>query len=260
MLREEEIPIEWSTTNGTRVTGRPDIVICMEERRPPVPLQESYKRTPVLGLELKSVHSLWVARDVLFGRKPKLDNLVQAAHYMWKLGVPWKLLYQNYSQLGQGMAGNEWITKQFPRPGEPGSDYIEYTIQKKDPRKYSIKHVKQFEVVYDLRFTPDGMLQFKLEQESDTQWTDTVVTIDSIQKYFEYVSQMESKQELAPRPLTLAYDGSELSYSLCDPKYCPLAGVCDSTEKLGYSKWFEQVTKTIEESKLSHSPVIHTDK
>ena len=28
ILREEEIPIEWTTTNGTKVTGRPDIVIC----------------------------------------------------------------------------------------------------------------------------------------------------------------------------------------------------------------------------------------
>lgn len=248
LLREEEIPIEWFTGNGTKVSGRPDIVIC--ER---VVLDAEMTDTvPRLGLELKSVHSLWVAREVLFNRKPKLDNLVQAAHYMWKLGVPYKLLYQNYSQLGQGMAGNEWIVKQFPRPGEPGSEYVEYSLQKKDPSKYSIKHIRQFEVIYDIRFDSSGRLQFKLEHESDSKWTSTVITRDSIENYFEYVSQMEASKQLGPRPLTLAYNGDALSYSSCN--YCPLQETCKSKEKSGYDNWMAEVIQITSKSDKTKVP------
>lgn len=264
ILREEEIPISWFTTNGTRVTGRPDIVICKNESQIIVPSGTQVidawdrailtsglapisvsKSVPVLGIELKSVHSVWVAREVVFNRKPKLSNLIQAAHYAWRLGVqasgpggqalPYKLTYTNYSQLGQGMVGNDWILKQFPRPGQPLSEYVEFNP------KGQIKHIRQFEIVYDIRFNDAGVLQYKLEQETDKQWTDTVVTRDGIESYFEFVSRMASDDALGPRPAQIDTLGNKAGYKDCD--YCPLKATCDSHEELGYAKWLDQVKK-----------------
>lgn len=231
ILREEEIPIEWCTTNGTKVTGRPDIVICDAEKR------------PVLGLELKSVHSLWSARDVIFGesRKPKLDNLIQAAHYMWKLNVPYKIIYTGYSQLGQGMAGNEWITKMFPKSGERGSEFIEYSTAKKSG-KTTIKHVKQFEIVFDLRFDAEGRLEYS--EEDTGEWKYTIIDKAGIGRYFEQVSTMGSAEWLGPRPMAVDVNGKEAGYKTCD--YCPLKPVCTSHEKQGRTPWLQEVRKFIE--------------
>lgn len=243
ILVEEEIPIAWQTSNGTNVTGRPDLVICNTEvSESPAPSGLYTKVTtpkPALGIELKSVHSLWVAREVLFNRHPKLANLVQAAHYMWKLGdVPYKLFYKSYSQLGQGMAGSDWIAKMFPRAGEPGSEYIEWTevseAQAAKGKGPTIKHIKQFEIVYDLRFDKSGRLQYRVEG-SEGVWTNTIISKQDISRYFEYVSKMEENKELGPRPTSVDAVGDKLSYSVC--KYCAIKSVCDSTEKHGFEKW-----------------------
>ncbi len=258
ILVEEEIPISWQTSNGTIVSGRPDLVFCKseysfsDEMPEPHPLTtwmgggqaHKYaieKKVPVLGIELKSVHSMWTVREVLFNRSPKLDHMVQSAHYMWKLGIPYKLIYKSYSQLGQGMAGGKdsWVSKQFPRSGAAMSEFVEYNKQG------NIKHIRQFEVVYDLRIDRHGRVQYKLESETDSQWTNTIVTTQDIERYFEFVSKMGSEQKLGPRPMTLGIDGSEANYSSCS--YCPLNNTCALAEKnkWGYSEWLEEVKKEI---------------
>lgn len=246
LLREEEIPIEWTTSNGTKVSGRPDIVICKVETTtdpteqyttPPSGSINSTieKRIPVLGLELKSVHSVWTARDVLFQRKPKTANLLQAAHYMWKLGVPYKLIYRSYSQLGQG--GSDWLARMLPKPGEPLSEYIDYNDKGK------MKHVKQFDWVYDLRFTSAGRLQYKLEAEDEKLYTNTIITRDDIQRYFEYTSRMAEERTLGPRPMSIDPQGSKLNYTDCG--YCPLQATCDEYEDKGYEQWLAMVRDTV---------------
>ena len=235
VLKEEEIPIEWMTPNGTKVTGRPDLVICDE-----------VTKKPLVGIELKSVHSLWTARDVLFGRKPKLANLAQSAHYMWKLGVPeYKLMYKSYSQLGQGMAGNEWITKMFPKPGEPDSEFIDYTESAKQEGKYTIKHIKQFEIVYDLSFDKNGRLRYRVE--GNGVWTPTIITQESIAKYFDFVSRMETDKALGPMPIAVDALGSKQNYTPC--KYCPLHATCKENQTKGYDKWMAEVIKITSKNK-----------
>ena len=234
VLKEEEIPIEWYTTNGTKVTGRPDLVIF------------NPKGEAEVGIELKSVHSVWVAREILFKGQPKLANLAQAAHYMWKLGVShYKLFYKSYSQLGQGMAGNDWIAKQFPRPGEPGSEFVEYTevsdAQAAKGKGPTIKHIKQFEVIYDLKWDRNGRLQYRNENSKG------VLTKKSIESYFEFVSKMESEKNLGPLPVGVDASGDKLNYSQC--KYCPLQATCKEYTSKGYDKWMEQVLEVTAENK-----------
>lgn len=245
LLREEEIPIQWTTTNGTKVTGRPDIVICSSssERTDGAlgnPMQGALAMddlwlTPKLGLELKSVHSIWTARDVLFGGKPKMGNLAQAAHYMYRLNVPYKLIYKSYSQLGQSMS--DWATKFFPRKGEPNSQYVDYND------KGGVKGLKQFEIVYDLMIDSKGRVCYRLEsaasQDQGGEWKRTIITVQDIERYYEYVSTMAEKKQLGGRPMTIDAHGEKLNYTDC--AYCPLQKTCDETEQLGYDKWLEAV-------------------
>lgn len=236
---EEEIPIEWHTSNGTKVTGRPDLVIMGPDGK------------AEMGIELKSVHSVWVAREVLFKKQPKLVNLAQAAHYMWKLGLSdYKLFYKSYSQLGQGMAGNEWIVKQFPRPGEPGSEFVEFTdvsaAQAAKGKGPTIKHIKQFEIVYDLKWDRNGRLQYRVEGTRSV-WTSTIITKAALEAYFEFVSRMDKEKILGPLPSAVDSSGDKLNYSQC--KYCPLQATCKKYQAEGYDKWMEQVLVVTAENK-----------
>lgn len=240
MLREEEIPIEWLTKNGTKITGRPDIVICTKSipemgpgKQVNIPVEGGLNQLvqPILGLELKSVHSIWTARDVLFGGQPKLGNLAQAAHYMWKLDVPYKLIYKSYSQLGQSMS--DWATKFFPQQGQPNSQYVDYNS------KGGIKGLKQFEIVYDLMVDTKGRVCYKLE--ADTEWNRSIITTQDIERYYEFVSTMGETKTLGPRPMTIDAHGEKLNYKEC--AYCPVQKHCDAHESAGYDTWLNEIRK-----------------
>lgn len=250
ILREEEIPIEWTTSNGTKVTGRPDIVICArglkvvpaDDHPHTEKVRDGFEIVPILGLELKSVHSIWTVRDVLFNAKPKLSNLIQAAHYMWKLNIPYKLVYKSYSQLGQGTAGaDSWVSRQFPKQGERGSEYVEYNP------KGQMKHIKQFEIVYDLKLDEYGRVHYKLEVED--KWTPSIVTTADIERYFEKTSRMVETGELGPRPTAVDTLGNKANYKDCS--YCPLNDVCDKAdkEKLKYPQWLKLVVDNTKDLK-----------
>lgn len=237
ILREEEIPIEWQTRNGTRVTGRPDMVICKQEYDL-VGTMSHTKNLPILGMELKSVHSMWTIRDLLFEKGPKLENIAQAAHYMWKLDIPYKLIYKSYSNLGQSVS--DWAAKLFPKQGEPGSEYIEYN------EKGGMKQIRQFEIVFDLQIDKSGRVQCKREQ--DTVWMNTIVTTQDIEAYYEFVSQIEATGNLGPRPLTVDSQGNKKNWRMCDKKYCILSDTCDQYER-SYTSWLEQVKKVVASKK-----------
>lgn len=247
VLRETEIPISWLTSNGTRVTGRPDLVIC--ERVPYVVTQAEADSMngsgpehmaagavldgskPLLVLEAKSVASVWTSRSVLFEGKPKLGNLAQLGHYMWKLDVPGRLMYKQYAL----QAMPDFAHKLFPKQDEPGSEYIDYNPQGKP------KAVRPFEIVYEVEFGPSGALRFR--REGLGEWTDTIIARADIERYYEYISTMASTGSLGPRPLTLDATGVKLSFSMCS--YCPLDKLC-KTEKV-YETWIESVKTTIAE-------------
>lgn len=215
ILREEEIPTSWKTAAGTPVTGRPDIVLCDDQK------------APLLGLELKMASSVWTARDVLILGLPKFDHLCQAAHYMWQLGVPFKLCYTSYVEFP--VVG--WMQKSFPKKGEPGSEYCEYND------KGDIKKLRPFVQIYDLTFDSiTGMLRYSLEGAS--QWKNTVITIEGIEAYFNGLDEVAKKGKLPPRPETVNVDGTKDGWSICS--YCPVAPTCDKYEG-NYQKWLEEV-------------------
>lgn len=245
ILREADIPINWQTQNGITVTGRPDIVICRNEvitdRNSILEGMETPKTEPVLGVELKSVHSVWTARDVLFAEQPKLANIAQAAHYMWKLGIPYKLIYKSYSQLGQGMSWSPRMAALFPKAGEKYSEFLDYN-DKDIPLQ-----VKQFEIVYDLELDKQGRVKYKLE--TSDKWEHSLVTTGDIERYYEFISKMQSSGDLGPRPMNIDTQGNKTSFDQCEARYCPLSETCDKYESRGFVKWLAAVHKLQETSK-----------
>lgn len=245
--REAEVPISWKTANGTPVTGRPDIVLGKELLVADEKAGAEKQFLPELLLELKSIASVWTTRSVLIDREPKLNHLIQAAHYMWKLGsVPGRLIYKQYSiqeipaweETRDGKKVPGWGRRLFEKADAEARKYI-------DREK---GRIRPFELVYDLVIAEDGSVRYK-QEEVDGDWVDTIVNVLDIQRYYEFVSEMGPMSKLGSIPITVGTDGSTKRYTNCS--YCPLNTVCQSVKKLKgekqYSEWLDSVQKFIAE-------------
>jgi hypothetical protein len=218
---EENIPISWTTEQGIPVTGRPDLVLLDKEGN-----------VPELGIELKLVCSVWTAKDTGINMKPKLMHLLQAAHYSWKLDVPFELWYT--SRVDWPIVG--WMVRQFPKEGEFGSHILQYN-EKGEPKK-----ILPFTQGYSMRWNDAGKLEWRpLVMHSsqlsmaDIPWMDTAISKEGIERYYNLVGSMESTGQLPPRPSNVESNGEAGGYSICD--YCPLQATCDKTETKGLEKW-----------------------
>lgn len=221
---EADIPIAWETGNGTKVTGRPDLVVI------------GPAGSPTLGIELKQTSSVWTYRDCIIGGKPKTAHLAQALHYMWQLGIPYKLAYTARCMFAvDGGYVNEksgkrsgWMWKNFPSKGELGSEMCDYND------KGLIKNVKPAMCVYDLRINSRGVLEFKNEQEP-TQWATTQLDVPGLEGYYNAVASIAHDNDLGPRISSRDCFGEKANYEVCT--YCEFKSVCESSEKLGVEAW-----------------------
>lgn len=209
--REEEIPIEWQLSNGTKVTGRPDIVLVD-------------KGTPIVGMELKRVSSVWTATKVLSG-DPKCAHLIQLAHYSWRLSTPFELWYT--SDVDWSLDG--FAKKKAPKHGSPGSEFLEWSVSK-DGEAYP-KKILPFVQGFDTRWNEFGELEYRRGEAEE--WEVSIIKIDRLIAFYEFVSTMESKQLLGDKPVALTPSGNEDTYKPCD--YCPLKALCKSETK--FSEW-----------------------
>lgn len=219
LLCEEEIPVDWTTSNGTRVSGRPDIVSGNRT--------EAGVFIPIFGIELKTVNSVWVSRDALFSGRPKLENVIQAVHYMWKLNCPeWRLIYRSYSQQVVPAFG-----LRLPEPEQPMSEYVEYN------EKGAPKFVKPYEVVYELKIDTDGRVLYRKERtanQAEQAWQLTIINTADITRFYEFVSRMEQDRTLGPELMLCEVDGKPKKYkhsAYCTA--CKLAEVVDGD----YDRW-----------------------
>lgn len=213
ILREEEVPIQWQTKNGTPVSGRPDLVLCDQAKQ------------PVLGLELKLLCSFWTTRSVLKG-EPKTMHIMQAAHYSWKLGVPFELWYT--SRVDWPVMG--WAAKHLPKEGEPGSEHIEFN-EKGEARK-----IVPFKLGFILTQDKEGFIHYSVVGRASNP-VKSIVSIPRIEEYYEYVSTMVERKDLGPRPQNLTAIGEEVSWSFCS--YCPLQSICDTHES-DFDTWLKE--------------------
>lgn len=258
ILCEEETPTVWETSNGTRVTGRPDILLCDKEGN------------GVKGIELKQCMSLWSVTNMLFKKVPKTAHLLQAAHYSWQLGVPFELWYTGRSNF----AVMEWQKWQLPKYQQPGSEHLEYGYYRKgDINPRTKKHKKhriskeEYEMakgrsgvtVYadPLKTRPfiqgfhmelrEGQLYYKDAMVEDAEWIRTEVSIDRIKRFYTFVSEMD---KVPSEPLNISPTGEKESFKLRD--YCSLGPLCCAYNKgKDINKWEEQVKLFVKEKKES---------
>lgn len=240
ILRETEIPISWVTSNGTKVTGRPDMVVLKkvgEELKPShgiIFLANGEAAKAVFGVEIKSIASVWTSREVLFDGTPKFEHLIQAGHYSWKLGCPFKLMYKQYAN----QAVPQWANKFFPKKGEKNSEHIEYND------KGEIKAIQPFEIVYELQWNAKvSSLEYRREDRPNDRWVRSPISTADIERFYEFLSTMGSRKELGPRPMTIDAEGREKNFSKCN--YCTLKPICDTQEKKGYDAWLGSVKKQL---------------
>lgn len=238
LLMEEEIPVEWFTENGAKVTGRPDMVVCEIKS-----IDNAYVNKPVFGIELKSIASVWTSRDIIGEQQPKMPHLIQAGHYSWQLGIPFRLVYNQYGiqeipswkgskdpRTGETRPG--WGQNLFPKEGEPGSEHIDYDKGR----------IKPFQVCFELEWQKDRLAYRREDLGGD--WTKTLIKSEDIARFYEFTSRMAADQNLGPRPLTIDAFGKEKSYSNCS--YCPLKPTCDKFEDKGYNQWLSEVKSFLE--------------
>lgn len=204
ILREHETPISWTTTNGTQVTGRPDMVLC------------GSNNTPLVGLELKSVSSFWTIKNLQIENTPSIAHVAQAAHYMWQLNIPFVLVYTNR------------VNHTFPWKyveAFRGKSYVFHT-ESQHPL-----HIEPFILAFPLEIR-DGVVWFN----SPTGWVETIVTVDGIRQFYETASTIAETGQLPSRPTDKGVRG-ESTYSPC--KYCPFLPVCDQYETHSLDTWLD---------------------
>lgn len=258
--RETEIPTSWVNTYGVRVTGRPDIILCDKDG------------TPVTGIELKLVSSLWTARDILFEHMPKTQHLMQAAHYSWQLGIPFELWYTSRADFA---IGGDFQKNLFPKLGQPGSEHCvyayyyeegkinpktnkpvkskitedEYKIYKARGKKVYAEVLKvspfvqgyQMDIHNEKIFIKDAMLD-------DAPWLETIVNITDIKRYFDYISEIQQTDSVPKPPQVLKADGSKANYKA--PDYCSLGELCcGRCSEKSLATWTDKVKIMVSEKK-----------
>lgn len=203
IVEEGELQTSWETERGIAVTGTPDICIANKEGE------------LLLGIELKHISSLWTAKAVTVELSPKVAHLVQSGHYMWQLGIPYKLAYTCDVDFQSPM----WPNLKFPEEGEEGSEHLLY-----NPTGRVVK-ILPHRTVYDLKFSGEGKLCYRIEGR-EGPWTTTIISIEGIRNYYELIDRDNRSNSLPPRPSNLDALGGKTSFNLCDVKYCHLSEVC----------------------------------
>jgi hypothetical protein len=198
---DKDYPLRYEV-RGVPVTGRPDVMLLDVDGQ------------PVLGMELKNVESYKSAASLLYEDKPKTDNLIQAAHYSLKFGVPWVLVY-TYNGISQPPY---WAVKQYQLP--KGAE------------------VKPFKKEFRL-FWRDGQLGYVKESGEEVL---TIVTAQSIDDFYELVLDVDKHKDLYLRHSSRTLTGEIQPFDQCN--YCPAKAACDSyDEHNDYDLWFDELAR-----------------
>jgi hypothetical protein len=194
---EEDYPIEWEV-DGTKVTGRPDMVLFDENDK------------PVAGIELKSVGAINSAAPIRFENKPKLPNLLQAAHYSSQVGVPFYLVYTAFV-----------------------SGPLPYWAQK----QYGEKTIEPFMTEFKVYIDDNGTICYDTEKGKTVK---TMVSISNLVDFYRLVADMPRQKNLYSRFKDMDINGKSLPYNVCD--YCALQRTCVNFEG-NYDRWIEEVQR-----------------
>ena len=255
ILCEEEISTGWQTEQGVWVTGRPDIVLCSPDNTEEV--------IPTCGIELKQIMSTYMAKEVLLERRPSMKHLMQAAHYMWQLNCPFELWYTNRCSLDLP----SWFAffAKTPRPGQENSDLFRYRyyrlgdINRKSGKPTRHKITEQEYKTYDgdsrLIAEPSKILPFiygfKLELREGTlwykddiapnsSWQETIITIERIQRFYNFVGELEQYGKVPSRYLNILANGDDTGFGF-DTEDLPLELRPENNTGNNLKEWVDRI-------------------
>ena len=219
--RETDWPISWQLTSGRMVTGRPDFVLLDAEGK------------PERGLELKLVSSIWTGRDVLIKGRPKMEHLLQATHYAWKVGCTFEIWYTNRALFQIPYMGNV----KWPARGSALSKYFDY-----DDDTDEVRSMTPFSVGFEVRVptVETEPVEFAPITEGPRVWVKSPISVAGIRNWYETLDKHipETYTKLPPRPDSLLADGDRKSSKVCS--YCPLSQVCDKREGRTKQEWIKE--------------------
>lgn len=252
-LREEEIPIAYTLSNGVMVTGRPDIVL-MDENDKPSSL-----------LELKKASSVYSVRNHLL-EGPDTKHIIQAAHYAMALGMggwPTKdggLLPATPESarfaIGRPLPASIVYTVDadwhIPPMDKPKVNHLPDVLVERD-YKGGVKKIKSHYQVFNLEWRQDKDGTWRTHV-TDTmfnkQWR-TDLTSEDVLRYYMATSSIgrDGNVNLGPRPSSASILGGAPSYKPCD--YCDFKSVCDNYET-DYKRWKDEATAFVAQKKKEY--------
>jgi len=187
------------------IIGHPDIVMEREQDE---------------GIELKGIFGYGTFDTVFWKKRPKNENLIQAATYSWFLKIKYSLTYvMPFWQKLQPWDKKNWSGR--------------------------FSSVPPFLAVFDLVWK-DDKLTFRREDGSETA---TVITGKGIEDYYRLLDEMKAAKRLGPRVNANYVDGTPNRYGdHADCTLCPFRTACDQYD-IGqdYDAWLEN-SKQLAES------------
>ena len=172
---------------------------------------------------------------------------MQAAHYSWQLGCPFELWYTCRADFA---ITGDWPKALFPKANQPGSEHCQYAFYKEgdinprtkkpiksrinedeyldglskgEPVSCEILKILPFVQGYELDLHK-GTLYYRDAMVDNSEWVETVVKIDDIQRYYEKITRMEEVNKVLPEPKVMNADGSKGNYKAS--QYCSLGDLC----------------------------------
>lgn len=213
VLREEEIPVSWQVNSGRLVTGRPDFVLAKDG-------------VNLLGVELKTIVSTSMSKQIGLKALPSTKHLCQAAHYSWQHEIPWVLTYVSPAVHN---------TTNNAVKGAPKGTY-EY------PGRYYLK-IEPFHKHFYLRFDGDVVVYQDPHTGRDVR---TIITKQGLKDYYELIDECLEKKTLYFPPVNRYADGSKMPFEHI--RYCK---ACTAAEKAhgDWQHWLDELSIIIEERK-----------
>lgn len=219
--REDEIPVVYNHPSGKLVTGRPDAVIMDEQGK------------PFWGLELKLKGTYYGAKNILFDGKADTSHIIQAAHYMFKLGLKkYSILYSipvrfAVQDRDMAMAKKLGVAELRAHDGQP--QYLKLGF-----------YEAQLELSDEGRLSITALAAYNRPAKT----TELKLTEKSIEAYYQMVVDLDARKEMPPRPTSGSIIPKQKEWRLCD--YCQLKETCDSHEDK-IDVWFDQAVAKITE-------------
>jgi len=220
--REEEIPVVYNHPSGKLVTGRPDAVILDEQGK------------PFWGIELKLKGTVYGVSNVLHSGKSDTKHIIQAAHYMFKLGlkkysivysVPVRFAVQDRDMAKAKADGVAVLRERDGQPQYYKLGFYEAILELDSENKLSITSLA-------VGNRPQVRTELKLTEQH-------------ISDYYQLVVDLDARKEMPPRPTSGSIIPKQKEWKLCD--YCKLKSVCDSYEKGSIDTWFDHAFARVTE-------------